>query len=258
MSDSKSRPRRYAPVGATILLLALAGLLILALGGGGEASPDRRPLSPRERKAERIERRSAAKPGDLKLQLAAIETWIEAGSDRLGKIDVEVEEIPAAVREDFEAGMRIWGRYRDRLKSKADADIIELAGEVSFELAEIGSRDLGKIEADVARAADALRIVGRYRPTLYTLSNVAVFAFFNGEFARGNVAGRAAAAGFKKRSRRKIVTEQIDYYRENAKVFRRILDQAASELRESGDDLLEKPLKLYSGRTGLNKDNPTE
>jgi hypothetical protein len=243
--------------GATILLVAgvILVLSLVPLGSDPKANP--RPLSPSERKAKRMEERLAAKPSDRKLQLATFDAWVEAGGQRLTEIDVEIEPIPAAVREDLEAGLRIWDRYLEQTEGKAGADIAETAGEVSFELAEIGSRDPADLEADVARAAKALQIAGRQRHTLYTLSNVSVYAYYNGEYARGNIAAKGAASGFKKKSRRAIVFEQLDFYRGNAKVFRRLLRQANAELDETGDELLEKPLKAYSGQAGLNKDDPT-
>ncbi len=240
-------------------MAVIAGLLILAFHPlESEPSASRRPLSPRERKAERIERRSAAKPEDRKLQLAAIEAWIEAGGARLTPVDVEIEPIPAAVREDFEAGLQVWDDYVKQTGGKPDTDMAETAGTASFELAEIGSRDPEDIEADVARAAKALKIAGKRRHTLYTLSNVSVYAYFNGEYARGDIAAKGAASGFKKRWRRAIVFEQLDSSREKAKVFRRLLRQANAKLGESGDELLETPLKAYSGAAGLNKDDPTD
>lgn len=254
--------RHFRWLAGAIALFAAGVILILGLVlPGDDPRADPRPLSPLERKAKRMEERLASAPNDRKLQAATFEAWVEAGGTRLVGIGIG-EKIPAAVPEDFEAGLRIWDRYWEQfdakadVDSKADLDMIELAGEVSMELAEIGSSDPRKIEADVARAADTLQIAGKHRPTLYTLSNVAVFAYFNGEFPRGNVAGREAASGFKKKARRKIVMEQLDYYRGNAEVFRRLLKQTNAELRESGDELLEKPLKVYTGRTGLNKDNP--
>jgi hypothetical protein len=260
VADRETARRLHLPwLAGAIALVVIGGILVLSLHPlKGDTSASRRPLSRQERKAERLERRSAAKPGDQNRQLAAMEAWFEAGGSQLTRVDVEIEPIPAAVREDFEAGLRIWDRYLEQTGGKVGADAAETAGAVSFELAEIGSRDPQDIEADVARAARALEIAGRHRHTLYTLSNVSVYAYFNGEYARGDVAARGAASGFKKRRRRAIVFEELDSSREHAKVFRRLLRQANAELGESGDELLEKPLKVYSGAGGINKDDPTE
>jgi hypothetical protein len=243
---------------ATIGLLALGGVLFLGMHrSDGDGGVKNRPLSAQEREAKRIERRLARAPGDRGLQLEAVEAWVEAGGQRLSDVDVTTEPIPGAVRVDFEAGLRIWDRYLTQTGGDAGAEIANSAGEVSFALAEIGSRDPADIEADIARAARALQIAGRRQPTLYMLSNVAVYSYFDGEYARGDVAARGAAATFRQRSRRRIVFEQLDSSREHAEVFRRLLAHANAELDESGDDLLEEPLRAYSGAVGLNKEEPT-
>jgi len=247
-------------VGAALLLLAIACVLTLAVGQGDtDTHSTRPPLSPLERKARQMERRLAAMPTDRRLLLATMEAWLEAGHRRLSKIDVEVESVPTAVRDDLEDGLRIWDRYLEQTGDEAGVEVAELAGGSSMELAEIGSRDPARVEADVARAALALRIAGRHRPTLFTLSNTAVFAYFNGETARGEVAAAGAAADPQNsRQLRKIAIEQLNGYQERGETFRRLLEEAKAELHESGDELLERPLKAFVHHAGLNKDDPME
>jgi hypothetical protein len=266
-----SRRKRYLP-------WAIVAVALLAIGGGllfGRSPSDGDPpsyssdrpdydprskgrhLSRQERQAKRFEKRLAQRPADPELQLATTEAWLEAGLARLYGRDTSVETIPPLVREDLETGLRVWDSYLRQTGGTAGADIAERVGEASFLLAEIGSCDPADLEVDVARAARALRIAGRQRPILYTLSNTATYAYFNGEFARGDAAAKAAAAGFKKASRRKIVLDQLDFYRGNAEVFRRLLREANVELSESGEALLDVPLKAYSGQAGINKDDPT-
>ena len=130
------------------------------------------------------------------------------------------------------------------------------AGNTYFTLLEVGSRDLREIEADSAGAARALRIAGRLRPILFTLSNTAIYAYFNGEFAAGDRAARAAAADAPEQT---VATarRQLAGYRERAKFFRDQLRRATAELHRTGDDLLAKPLKAYRDALSLNKEDPT-
>jgi hypothetical protein len=255
---ARRRQRYLALATGAVVLVALGGVLVVVLGQSkGQPQAKSRPLSSEERGAEKLERRLARSPGNHRLQLAAMEAWVEAGAQRLFHRNVESERIPVGVRQDFEAGMRIWDRYLEQVGGKADIDTAEIASSISLELAEIGSRDPADLEADVARAARAVQIAGRHRPTLFTLSNVAVYSYFNGEYARGDVAAKGAAETFMAKRRQDIVYEQLDSSREWAKVFRRLLAHANAELEESGDELLEEPLKAYTSEAGINKDEPT-
>lgn len=251
-----------------ITAAGVAGALLLALvDSGGESSKAEpgdgqiqrsRPLSMHERSAKRLESRIAAQPGDQRLKRRAIETWIEAGSERLVRREVGETLVPRLAREDYEAAARIWGRYLEQSKRPPDAATAETAASVLIALAEIGTRDLDLLEGYVAGAARAVAIAGEKKRTLFTLSNVAVYAYFNGEYARGDVAAKAAAADAHTKRLHRIAVDQLAAYRERGETFRRLLRQARIELDESGEELLDEPLRAFVHSSGLNKDDPTQ
>jgi hypothetical protein len=245
-----------------IVPLVIAGALVLMLlPSGGDRGADRPPrgLTGHERKAQRLERRAAAHPGDERLSARAIRTWNRAGGQWLLERDFGDSRIPPAVREDFRHSVGVWDRYLARTGDDANPDIAETAAEIYMQLAEIGSRDPERVERDVAGAARASEIAGRGKPILYTLSNTAIYAYFNGETRRGEVAadGAAADAGDNKQLRT-IAIDQLNGYQERGETFRRLLREAKDEMEESGDDLLDEPLKAYVHQVGLNKEDPSE
>lgn len=252
--DARGSRRRYLGWAfLAVLMLTVAAVAATDPFGAGP-SADERPLSTAERAAERVERRLARSPQSARLLRATTQAWINAGNQRISKLSSGAGPGAGPIREDFKAGFRAWNRYLRRMGGDVGGDIAELVGGAYFHLLEIGSRDLGEIEANAAGAARALTIAGRHKPTLFTLSNTAIYDYFNGEFAAGDRAAEGAAANvtFHKR----LVVGQLNGYRERAEFFRGQVRRAAQELQETGEDLLEEPLKAYSSSAELNQDNP--
>jgi hypothetical protein len=241
-----------------ILVFLVAGVFVLVVRPfDGNSSAERLPPTPLEKKAKRIERRIAREPEDPKLLIASMRVWIGAGNDRVFKAREASRPFPYAVVEDFKAGLQAWRAYLRQTGGEAKVDNAELAAGTYVNLLELGSTDIAEIESNAAGAARAEQIAGRQRQNLYTLSNVAVYDYLNGEYGAGNKAEREAAAIFDEPSRAKIVTEQLDAYRERAETFRKLLKQAAAEARESDDGQLQEPLKAYVASGGLNEEDPT-
>lgn len=233
--------------------LSVGGALLLGIGpfdrSNGGSRP--RPSSALERRAERVEERLARTPDDRKLLLAAMRAWIAAGNDRLGEVDTWTQPIPGTVSEDFRDGLQAWNGYLQQTGERAGADVAELAGETFFKLVEIGTANPSEAEANAAGAARALRIAGRQQPTLFTLSNLAVYEYFNGEYAAGDRAAMGAAQDIGK-SQSKGVIAQLDEYRERGETFVRQVRRGARELRESGESELAVPIKGYGSPAGIN------
>lgn len=239
-------------------------LLVAKPFDGESSSQPSRPASPpptaEERKAEAIERRLADAPSNEKLLQAATQAWVNAGNERLSKarfarLPSGHVTIPAVINQDYRAGLRAWNRYLRATRGDAGVNLAETAGETYFVLMEIGSRDPAQLEADAAGAAQALRIAGRHRPDFFTLSNVAVFEYYNGEFAAGDIAARGAAADAPPATAKEALVE-LREYRELGQTFRWLLRQGARELRETGESLLKEPIKAYRTQAYLNQEEP--
>jgi hypothetical protein len=247
-------------------VLAAGGIALLVVkpfDGESSSHPSRPPAPPptaEEKKAAAIERRLTDAPGDEKLLQAATMAWIGGGNERLskarfGRLPSGHVTIPAVINRDYRAGLRAWNRYLRATGGEAGVNLAETAGETYFVLMEIGSRDLGELEADAAGAARALRIAGRQRPDMFTLSNVAIFEYYNDEFAAGDKAARGAAADVPPATAKEVIVE-LREYRELGQTFRWLLRRGARELRETGASLLKEPLKAYRTAAYLNQEEP--
>ena len=236
-----------------LVLLVGAGLLLVlnAADGDDESTPDL-PKTAWEKRAERIERRLGKDTTNERSLLVIARAWIGAGHERLDKLDTQDVIIPRIVTEDFRAGLRAWNRYLEQTAGKAGTDIAQLAAGTYFELIEIGSRDLGEVEANAAGAVRAARIAAKQQPGVFTHSNLAIYQYFNGEFAAGDRTAKVLAVDLSHEIHSDPNATLLRGYRANAERFVRREKRAARILRESGDEQLPFLVKGYGSRGGLN------
>jgi hypothetical protein len=251
-----------------MLLRALAAALALLVGGAllwvftadsNNSDSRERATSLLERKAARIEKQLTKDPNDGTLLPRTMRAWIRAGAEQLEQIDTRTQPIPAAVQEDYEAGLRAWSRYLERTDGAAGRNIGETAAVTYFQLVEIGSPDPSEAAANAAGAVRAERIVCEHDPTLFTLSDLAIYHYFNGESAAGDSAARRAAAdvvGAPGITPREVI-EELDEYKEQGEKFVARVKRGVETLEETGEEELDHRIKGYGSPAGLNGYEPT-
>jgi hypothetical protein len=242
-----------------VLVLVVAGALVWAITAGSDSpSSSPRVTTSLEKKAVRVEKQLAKNPDDEKLLLATMHAWVTAGSSWFEKFNPEDQPIPSTVPADYRAGMRAWNRYLSQTGGEASIGNAEYAGAAFFSLVEIGSTDPSEAEANAAGAARALRIACRHERNLYNLSNLATYEYFNGEIAAGDRATKQAAGDTSEAGGVKSpeVIEQLNGYRERGEKFVTRVKRGAEELRESGEEELDAPIKGYGSAAGINGYEP--
>lgn len=242
------------------IVCAIAALVVVALvlsnidstGGDQPNTAPHHAPSPLEVHAGRLEGQLAMGPGGKKLLLALMKAWINAGNERIQAVNTATQPIPIIAVRDLRAGLQAWNRYLGQAGSKATVVAAETASGTFLQLVEIGSRSLSEIKSNTAGAVRAQRIATGRRPTLFTLSNLAIYEYFDGNFSAGDEAARRAAADATPKSMTKSVEIQLEEYRERGKKFTERLRRAARALRESGKEQLPAPLKGFGSPAGLN------
>lgn len=232
---------------ATLALLMGASLFVAVgpfnlaelVGGNGATGADK----VFDEQAERIEGRLAEDPTDEAQLLALTRAKISAGNAKR-EVDPETglgAATPEA-RQDFAAAQVAWNRYLKHAEEPNPAAAQLVAG-TFFSLAET-STSLDEIEANVVAAARAQRIAAEARPNANTLSSLAIYEYFAGNFAAGDSAAARAAAEVPSKGEAKGVEKQLATYRKRAKQFERQSKKFAKAQRESGAGLeaLKNPL----------------
>jgi hypothetical protein len=241
-----------------ILLAAVIGVVLIVEPFGDEEASGEPAPTPLEAKAEGIEARLEERPDDAKLLRAGLLAWLDAANDRISSSRLKGVPIPyPALARDYATALGFWPSYLRQTGGRAGAELAESMANVYMRLAEIGSHYPARIEANIAGAVRAIGIASRLSHSLHILSNAAIFAYYKGEFDRGERMARTTLTTVPPNSR-PLVRQQFAEYRSNARVFLRLLREARQELRETGRARLTEPLRVYRTSSELNEDDPAQ
>jgi hypothetical protein len=249
--DTRGRRRHVIRVVYAILALLMGASLFLVVGPFnlanliGNSSSTSSAAKVLHEQAQRIERRLARDPRNEQLLLSLTRARINAGNAEVEQPSETAAPIvtPEAKR-DFEAATEAWSRYLKQAGSEASATGAQLVASTYFRLAE-GSTTVGEAAEDVARAAAAQRIAAQRSPSLGTLSTLAIYEYFAGEFAAGDEATKRAAAKSGSKTEAKNVERQLAEYRRRGKQFAKQKKEAKKQEARAGKESLE------SGFSGL-------
>lgn len=250
--DVRGRRRNVIKVVYAVLALLMGTSLFFVVGpfnlaevvGGGVT---REPGEVLEEQAERIEERVAEDPTDPAKLLALARTRISAGNARL-ELDsaTGTAVVTEEARAEFEKGLRAWDRYLNQVEGRPNAAAAQLVAGTYFNLAE-NSFTLDEIEENLERAAAAQRIAAEQRPNLGSLSTLAIYEYFSGDFAAGDRATKRAAARAAGEGEAKTVERELAEYRKRGKRFEKEKGRFAKVERERGKEALENPLGGLAG-----------
>jgi len=232
----------------TSLFLVVGPLNLGELVGGSSSSSASQVLDER---AERIERRLAKSPGDEQLLLALTRARISAGNAQIEVTsETEVPTVSASAREDFKTASQSWSRYLKQAGDEPSAAAAQLLAGTFFRLAESGSTGLAEIESNVAEAVAAQRIAAEQQPSLGSLSTLAIYEYFDGNFAAGDAATLRATARAPAKTEAKAIEKQLAEYRKRAKRFKAQTKKLAKAQRAAGKETLQNPFGGLGGAAG--------
>jgi hypothetical protein len=256
--DMRGRRKNVIRVVYAILALLMAGSLFLTVGpfnlgelvgtGGGKTAGD-----VLEERAERIEHRLAKTPNDANLLLALTRSRLAAANDAIEEDPTTGQRtVTPEAKENFEAGTEAWQRYLKLAGDEPSPNAAQLVGSAYVSLAETGSRTVGEAEENVKNAAAAQRIVAEARPSLGSLSTLAIYEYFATDFEAGDRAAEEAAAKAGGTSEAKNVEKQLAAYRKRGKQWQKQLNKYKKQAAKTGKEKLQNPLGGLSGSpTGL-------
>lgn len=250
--DLRGRRKNVVRVVYAILALLMGGSLFLTVGpfnlgelvGGGGTSSAAEVL---DEQAERIEGRLAKNPNDEGLLLSLTRTRIAAGN-------AQTEEDPTTgaptitpeARSEFRAAEQSWNRYLEEAGDEASPTGAQLVAGMFFSMAESGTT-LREIDNSLGEAAKAQRIVAEARPNVNSLSTLAIYEYFDGNFAAGDEAAREAAQLAPSKATAKQVEKQTAEYRKRGKAWDKQRQKLVKIQREQGKEELQNPFGGLSG-----------
>jgi hypothetical protein len=256
--DVRGRRKHVIRVVYAILALLMAGSLFLTVGpfnigelvgtGGGKSAGE-----VLEEQAERIEHRLARSPNDPALLLALTRTRIFAANDAVEEDPTTgTRTVTPEAKANFEAAAESWQRYLKEVGKQPNPNAAQLMGTAYVSLAESGSRTISEAEENLKSAAEAQRIVAEARPSLGSLSTLAIYEYYANDFAAGDRAAREAAVKAGSKAEVKNVETQLAAYRKRGKQWEKQRKKYAKQAAKTGKEKLQNPLGGLSGSpTGL-------
>ena len=249
--DTRGRRRHVIRVVYAVLALLMGASLFLVVGpfnlgelaGNGGSSSASDAL---EDRAERIEGRLKTSPQDEDLLLSLSRARLGAGNALIETNPQTGAPLvtPEALTQ-FEAGIASWRRYLEQTKEPNPAAASLVAG-TYFSLAE-NSTTFPTVEENIEGAAEAQALAAKARPNVGTLSTLAIYEYFNGDFAAGDAASKQAQGMARSKAEKKTIVRQLAPYRENAKRFNKEGREFAKAQQGQGKESFENALGGLAG-----------
>ncbi len=253
--DTRGKRKHVVRVVYAILALLMGGSLFLVVGPvnigelfGNSSTSSSNASKLFDEQAERLEARLVKDPNNEQLLLQLTRARINGGNAQVERVsETEAPTISLEAHKDFEAGSEAWSRYLKQAKEPSPTAAQLVAG-TFFQLAE-SSTSVLEAEEHVATATKAQKIAAEQSPSVGSLSTLAIYQYFNGEFAGGDKTTKQAAAKSSSKAEAKSIEKQLAQYREQSKKFAKQKQELAKVQKEVGKEQLKNPLGL-SGSSG--------
>jgi hypothetical protein len=254
--DTRGKRKHVIRVVYAILAILMGASLFLVVGpvniGAliGNSSSGSNAAEVLHEQAERIEGRLAKDPADEQLLLALTRARINAGNAQIEpSSETEAPTVTAAAKEDFDAAGEVWGRYLKQAGDEPNPIAAQLVASTYFLLAE-GSVAVDEAAGNVSEAAKAQRIAAEQRPNVNSLSTLAIYEYFDGDFAAAEKATKQAAAEVNSKAEAKSIEKQLGEYRKLGKAFAKQKKETAKLEAESGKEALKNPFGGFGSPGG--------
>jgi hypothetical protein len=255
--DTRGKRKHVVRVVYAILALLMGGSLFLVTGGInlgsllGSSGSSTSAGKIFEEQAERVERRLAKAPDDEQQLLVLTRARINAGNAQIEPATSETEAptITTEARANFDAGTEAWDKYLKQT-DKPNPAAAQLVGATFFRLAEAGSLSVSEITTNAEEAAKAQRLAAEQQPSLGSLSTLAIYEFFAGDFAAGDKAMEQAVAKTTSKAGAKEAEEQLGEFRKRAVAFEKSAKKAVKQEQKAGKEALRNPFGLGGGSLG--------
>jgi hypothetical protein len=251
--DIRGRRKHVVRVVYAILALLMGASLFLVVGpfnianlvGGGSTVSANKVL---DEQAERLERKLRTEPDNEALLAALTRTRISAGN-ALTEVSPETgaKLLAPEGRQEIEQAAAAWHRYLKQASS-VSAPVASLMATAFFTLAET-SPAFEEAEKSVAEAAATQKVAAETQPTVNSLTTLAIYQYYAGNFKVGDEAARKAEAKAPK-GEAKEVKKKMAEFRANAKAFEKQKQEFAKQQKKQGKESLQNPFGGLGGASG--------
>jgi hypothetical protein len=253
--DIRGRRKHVVRVVYAILALLMGASLFLVVGpfslGNliGNSSSTTNAAKIFQEQSERTEKKLRTDPENETLLLSLTRSRINAANS-LTEVNSEtgVTALTPEGRGELERGIESWRAYAKQTKEpKATTALLVSRG--YFSLAETAS-SLEEAVESLNGASGAQRIAAEAQPSVGTLTTLAIYEYYAGDFAAGDKAVKEAEAKAPSKSEAKEIGKQMAEYRQRGKAFEKQKKEIAKQEKAQGKERLENPFGGLSGSAG--------
>ncbi|HSK50196.1 MAG TPA: hypothetical protein VK889_06830 [Solirubrobacterales bacterium] len=253
--DIRGRRKNVVRVVYAVLALLMGLSLFLVVGpnvGGifdSETTSGEETAQRFEDRAEAIELKLKKDPENPDLLLALTRQRIYAGN-ALAVINPETGAVQQTTdsRLQLQQASNAWTEYLEATDDPSPAGA-QLTAPMLFSLAETGT-SVAEIEANVAAAAEAQEIVARARPSLGTLSTLAIYSLFTFDYPKAKKVEEEARGYANSKFERENLENQLEETEKRAREVEKSFVEFEKATKGQGKESLESPLGGLSGSLG--------
>lgn len=252
--DIRGRRRYAVKVVYAILAVLMGASLFLVVGplNVGELfnsnSSSGEAAKPFEEQAERLEAKLRKEPESEQLLLSLARAQVSAGNSVLSLEPTEDDLVKAV--QQYQQASSTWSEYLKET-NEPNAGTAQLMAPALVTLAE-NSGSFPEAQRNLEAAQEAQQIVAEQRPTLNSLSTLALYTYFTGDFA----AAEKVQAEAKKKTQAKFEAEQLDKQlkevKERAVKFQQEVKKSAKAEKEAAKANKGNPESLENPSNALN------
>jgi hypothetical protein len=252
--DTRGRRKNVIRVVYAVLALLMGASLFLVVGPfnlgelvGNDTTGEAAEVL--EEQAERTEERLLRDPNNEGILLSLTRTRIAAANAHT-ETDPETGAtlISSEGVRQRQLAAETWSRYLKEAEAPKPAATLLAAGNY-FGLAET-SRTLNEASENIEKAAATQRIAAKAQPTINSLTTLAIYEYYAGNFAAGDKAARQAEASVANKFEVEQIEGQMDEYRKRGKAFQARGKEIEKQEKAQGKEALQNPLGGLSGGTG--------
>jgi hypothetical protein len=235
--DIRGRRRHVVKFVYAILALLMGASLFLVVGpvnigsllGSSESN---NAASQLESQAAAIERKLKKNPQDPQLLLNLTRTRVSAGNS-LAVVNPETGGVALTVesRQQLEKASEAWSKYLKATDEPTPGGA-QLAAQALFSLAQT-SRTGGEAEANLQAAAKAQQIIAAARPSLGSLSTLAIYRYYSFDYKGAAQARKKAATYANTKFDRENLGNELDQVSKRAHEFKKQIAESEKEAKKA-------------------------
>jgi chaperonin cofactor prefoldin len=251
--DIRGKRRHVVKFVYAILALLMGLSLFLVVGpvniGSilGTSSSSSSAAKEFEEQAERIEVRLKKSPEDADLLAALTRARINAGNNSV-EVNSEGQQLatPETVQQ-LQLASEAWTKYVKASGGEPSTGVAQVAAPAFVQLAELSG--IGELEANIDAAVEAQQVVADQRPSIGTLSTLAIYQYFAFDYAQARKTEAEAVALANDKFERESIENQMSEYEKRAKEVQKQIKAVEKEAQSNaaGKESLENPLGGLGG-----------